>query len=131
MLYESSLREERDALTVGTTIERDGQVELCGVDTDRSASDRHALRIAGELELRRRRPQILKREVAVAEDVHLTLLDPSMHPAGHLKALIRTQVGAGQNILAAFDHVCVARIVDDDGVQPANVERGLAGRRHR
>src|SRR6267154_886402 len=130
MLYESAFGEERYAVPIGAAIERDGQVELGGIDTYRGARDRDALRIAGELELGSRRPQILERQVAIAQDVDLAVLDASMHPAGHLKDLVCAEVRACQHVLAALHHVGVSRIVDHHRVEPADVERGLASRRH-
>ena len=126
MLYEPSFGQKLHAVAIGSTIERDGQVELGGVDPNRRASDRYTFCIAGKLELGSRRPEIFERQVSVAQDVDLAVLDPSVHPAGHLKNLVRPQVRPCQHVLAALHHVRIARIVDHDRVQPADVEGGLA-----
>src|SRR5256885_7984833 len=128
MLYESALRQELYAVPIGAAIERDGQVELGGIDTNRGARDRDSFRIAGELKLGSRRPQILEGQVAVAQDVDLTVLDPSVHPARHLQYLVRAEVSACQHVLAPLHDIRVARIVDHHCVQPADVERGLTSR---
>src|SRR5882762_2446592 len=130
MLYEPAPSQEFNAVPIGTAIERDGQVELGGIDTDRGARDRDAFRIAGELKLGSRRPQILEGQVAVAQDVDLPVLDPSVHPAGHLKDLVRAEVRACQHVLAALHDIRVARIVDHDCVEAADVEGGLTSCRH-
>src|SRR5438876_828870 len=130
MLYESTLGQELYTVPIGAAIKGDVEVELGGIDTDCGARDRDALRIAGELELGSRRPQVLEGQVAVAQDVDLTVLDPTVHPAGHLEDLVRAEVCAGQYVLAALHHIRVARIIDHDGVEPADVERGLPSGRH-
>ena len=89
MLYEPSLGQQVDAVTIGAPIERDRQIELGRVDTECRAGDRHALRIAAELEFGGGRPQLVEREVAVAENVDLPVLDPSVHAARHLEDLVR------------------------------------------
>ena len=51
------------------------------------------------------------------------MLDPPMHPASHLKNLVRPQVCPCQHVLAALHHIRVAGIVDHDRIEPADIER--------
>src|SRR5438034_1162102 len=118
-----------DALPI--SIERDGKVELGGVDSDSGAGDRYPFRVARELKLGCRRPETLKRQIAVAQDVDFAVLDASVHPAGHLENLVRPEVGPCQHVLAALHDVRVPRIVDHNGIQPPDIEGGLARGSHR
>src|SRR3954463_4715544 len=54
-----------------------------------------------------------------------------MNPTRHLQNLVGAQVQPGEHILAAFDDVAEARVVDHDGVESLNIERALAGSSHR
>src|SRR2546425_8823329 len=49
----------------------------------------------------------------------------------HLEDLVRPQVEARQHVAPPRHHVGVARVVDDHGVEPADVERRLTRRGHR
>src|SRR5437773_10589761 len=131
MLYEPSLGQELNAVAIGASIERDGKVELGGIESDSGAGDRYPFRVARELKLGCRRPETLKRQIAVAQDVDFAVLDASVHPAGHLENLVRPEVGPCQHVLAALHDVRVPRIVDHNGIQPPDIEGGLARSSHR
>ncbi len=131
VLDQAAVGEQGDSAPVRGPIERDREVEVTRVHADRRAGDRDPLGIAGELKLRRRGPQLLELEVAIAEDGDLTALDPPVHAAGHLQDLVGTQVQPVEHIAAALDHVAVAGVVDHHRVQPTDVEGGLARGRHR
>src|SRR3989454_143524 len=130
MLYEPSFGQEVHTIAIRAAIERHRQLELRGVDADSSTGDRHAFCIARELEFRSGRPEILERQVAVAQDVDFSVLDPPMHPASHLKNLVGSQVCPCQHVLATLHHIRVAGIVDHDRIEPANIQRRLARSRH-
>ena len=53
---------------------------------------RDALRVAGELELRRRGLQRVEVDVAVAEDEHAPALDAAVHAPRHLQDLVGAEV---------------------------------------
>ena len=70
-------------------------------------------------------------EVAVAQDDDFAVRDAPMHTAGHLQDLVGAEVQAMENIAAALHDVAVTSVVDDHRVEPADVERRLAGGSHR
>ena len=117
--------------SVGGAVERHGEVQVSSVHPERRAGDRHALRVAGELELRRGGPQRREIELAVAENEDLAVGHPPMHPSRHLENLVGSEIEAVEHVAAALDHVAVTRVVDDDGVEAGHVQRGLTRRRHR
>ena len=61
--------------------------------------------------------QLLEVDLAVAEDVHLAVGHPAVDPARHLEDLVGAEVEPVQHVPAALDHVAVARVVDDHGVE--------------
>ena len=62
------------------------------VDAERRAGDRDALGVTGELEFRRRRPERLEYDVAVAENVDLAAGHAAMHPARHLQNFVGAEI---------------------------------------
>src|SRR3989449_2860535 len=83
-------RPPRSTLFPYTTLFRShGQVELARVHAERRAGNRHPLRVSGELELRRRRPQLVEHELPVAQDVDLARFHASVHASRHLEDLDR------------------------------------------
>src|SRR5204863_7754909 len=130
LLYEPAVGEQLDAPPVRPPVQRDGQLELGGIDADRGARNRHALRIARKLEFGPGGAQILERQIAVTQDVDLTVLYAAVDAARHLKNFVRPEVGARQHVLAALDDVRVAGVVDHHGIKAANVKRGLSRRGH-
>src|SRR5882672_9382549 len=131
MIYQAALREQLDAVAIGPSIERDRQVELGGVHSNRSTGDRDPLCIACQLEFGGGRTKVFERQLAVAEDVDLTVWDAPMDPTRHLENLVGAQVRPCQHVLAALHDIGVAGIVNHHRIQATNVERRLARRRHR
>jgi hypothetical protein len=109
---------------------RKGISSSSALTAQRGARERHALGVAGELELGLGRAQRGEVEVAVAEDEHPPALDAAVHAAGHLEDLVGPEVGAGEHVAPPLDDVGEAGVVDDHRVEAAHVERALAGRRH-
>src|SRR6266516_5158414 len=87
--------------------------------------------LSGELELRWRRLELVEHELAVAQDVDLAAFHAPVHPPRHLEDLVRAEVEPGQDVPTSLDDIGVARVVDHHGVEAADVEGGLARRRHR
>ena len=131
LLDQAAPGEEIHRVAIGLAVERHREVQVARVDAERRARDGHALRIAGELELGRGRHELLEHHVAVAQDIDLAGVHAPMHPARHLEDLVGPQVEPGEHVATPLHHVGVARVVDHHGVQAADVERGLPGRRHR
>ena len=129
-LDQPALGEERDGVAVRPAIEGHGQVEVLGVHTERGAGDRHALGVAGELELRGRGPELVEREIAIAQDVHLPTGDAAVHAARHLQDLVGSEVQPGEDVPPPLHHVGVAGIIDHYGVEPRDVQRRLPGGGH-
>ena len=74
--------------------------------------------------------ETLEGEIAVAQDVDLAAFHAPVHATRHLEDFVGAEVQPRQHVAAARDDVRVARVVDHDGVEPADVERGLAGGGH-
>ena len=55
----------------------------------------------------------------------------AVHPARHLEDLVGAEVEPVEHVAAPLDDVAVAGVVDHHGIEPADVERRLAGRGHR
>src|SRR6266516_2991941 len=54
-----------------------------------------------------------------------------MDSSGHLQNLVGAEVQSGEHILSALDDVAEAGVVDDNCVEPVNVERALPRSCHR
>ena len=113
------------------TVERHRQLEIQRVHAQGRARHRDAFRVTRQLELRRPRVQRVEREVAVAQDPHLAVLDAAVHAPRHLEDLVRPERQPREDVAPAVDHVLVAGVEDDDGVEACDVERRLPRGRHR
>ena len=60
-----------------------------------------------------------------------TAAHSTVNAPGHLQDFIRAEVHASEDVLSALDDVAESHVVDDDGVEPFDVERALSRRRHR
>ncbi len=129
-LDQTAFGEQRHRVPIRGAVERDGELQVARVHPQGRARDGDALRVAGELELGRGRLQLLKHEVAVAQEVHLAARDPPVHAPRHLQDLIGAQVESGEHIAPPLDDIGVAGVVDHDGVEAADVERRLPGGGH-
>src|SRR5262249_27255181 len=69
-------------------------------------------------------------DVAVGENEHAPAFDAPMHAAGHLEDLVRAEVLLREDVSPPVDRVEELHVVDDHGVEPAHVERALAGGGH-
>src|SRR5207247_7403317 len=74
LLDETTLAEKPNRLAIGPAVERHGQLQIGRVDSQGRARDRHPFGISRELELRARRPELVEREAAVAQDAALAAL---------------------------------------------------------
>jgi hypothetical protein len=131
ILDDAALLEFRDGLHVTRAVERHGELELVGADSEIRACERDALGVAGELKFRRRRPQRLEPDVAVGENEHAAAGHAPVHASGHLQDLVRAEVHAREHVAPAIDHVREPRVVDDHRVQSLHVERALTRGGHR
>ncbi len=121
-LDQTALGEQLDGVTVCLAVERHRQIELARVHAERRAGDGHPLRVAGQLELRRRRLELLEHKLAVAQDVDLAAFHAPVDAARHLEDFVRAEVEPRQHVATPLDDIGVARVVDHHGVEAADVE---------
>ena len=123
--------QELHGIAVGAPVERDGEIECVGRDAQRRAGEGDALGIPRELELRRRRGEVLEADVAIGEDEDTPPGDPPMHTPRHLQDLVRPEMESREDVPPALDEVGEAGVVDHHRVEPAHIERALPGGGHR
>ena len=131
VLDEAARGEQLERPPVRRAIERNRKVEIARIDPERGAGDRHPFGIAGQLEFGRCRPKLIEDEVAVAQNDDLAIRDAPVHTPRHLQDLVGAEVEAMEHVAAALHDVAVSSVVDHHRVEPADVESGLAGCRHR
>ena len=120
----------RNGLAIRHAIERHRQVERICLHAQIGARECHALGIARQLKVRRRRLQRLEANITIAENEHATVGDTAVHASGHLQNFVRAQMHAREHIPSPVDHVGESRVVDDHRIESRDIQRALTSRRH-